>query len=178
MKIDIELPTQELIVQVTLNRTKRAHEKDNSIIGQWAKSLNITSGKAIRKAEIKHTCNYLGVNMITKIRTGTAMFTNQLVRILKAPASLKNKCICCKENTIEDVEHLILDCKTFSSVRERCIPNLNKNLERHQILKKLLGEEGLTSGRKITRELLGTIEYLSCILPKRAALIAERKGDM
>ncbi len=51
MKIDMELPSQELIEQVYLNRTEKMHERDRSVIGQWANSLNITSGKAIRKAK-------------------------------------------------------------------------------------------------------------------------------
>lgn len=184
MRIDIS--SQNLIEQVLINRTNRMHEKDKSIIGQWANRISITSGKAIRKAEIRNTCNYTGINLITKLRTGTFTFTNQLVRLQVLPDTLKNKCVCCKIGIVEDVEHLLLSCIKFNNIREKCIPNIlnlisvaNTDILKHKLIKKLLGEEGdLTSGRKITREGLGTIEYLSCILPLRSAFIVEFKGDI
>jgi hypothetical protein len=160
------------------------HEKDRSVIGQWASRLQITSGKAIRKAEIKCSSSYAGVNLITKIRTGTFTYTKQLVRLQVLPGTLTNKCVCCGQEEIEDAEHLILRCKLFDDLRERCIPNIINELQnitseaaRNTLIKKLLGEEGLTSGRKISKKVLGTIKYLSCILPKRSARIAECKGD-
>lgn len=184
MKIDIS--SQDLIEQVRISRTNRMHEKDKSIVGQWANRISISSGKAIRKAEFRNACNSTGINLITKLRTGTFTFTNQLVRLQTLPESFKNKCVCCKLEVIEDVEHLLLRCNKFSIIREKCIPNIltlisggNTDLLKHKLIKKLLGEEGeLTSGRKITREGLGTIKYLSCILPLRSASIVECKGDI
>ena len=65
----------------------------------------------------------------------------------------------------------------FPSLRTR-LQAITTEDKKIKLMTKLLGEEGLTSGRKISREIQSTIEYLSCILPKRSACIAERKGDM
>lgn len=185
MGIDINLPLQELVLQVYLKRNARLHEKDRSVIGAFAKKLALTSGKAIRKSEIRNASSYKGVNWITRLRTGTFLFTNQLVGLQVLPNTLRNRCVCCNEAGVEDAEHLIMYCPAFSSQRDRHMPQLRGLLEsassdsdRLKTLKKLLGEEGLTSGRKISREVQITIEYLSCILPKRSAYIAERKGGM
>jgi hypothetical protein len=180
MKIDISLPSQELIEQVHANRTRRVLERDRSVIGQWANRLQITSGQAIRKAEIMQACRYTGINAITKLRTGTFLFTNQLVRLQILPGTYRNKCVCCGTEEVEDVEHLLLSCTKFSSFRESCIPSLNgKDLTpesaRISLLKRLLGEERLTSGRKTNREVLEVCRYLSHILPLRSGIVAECK---
>ena len=184
MKIDINLEPQELIEQVRLNRSNKLHERDKSIISRWAKDLRITSGKAIRKAEIKCASSYAGLSLITKIRTGTFTNTKQLVRLQVIPRRYANKCVCCDTDVTEDAEHLILCCTRFNDIREKCMPKITERLSNitniaqiKNLFRKLLGEEDLTSGRKIPSELLETIKYLSLILPKRAAIIAERKGD-
>ena len=168
MKIDIELPPRELIAQVLENRATRMHERDSSVIGRWADRVGITSGRAIRKAEIIKASNYIGVNMITKIRTGTFNYTKQLVRLLGLPGTYSHKCVCCGLEEIEDAEHLIIRCNKFNDIREQCIPNIdfrniNSEIAQNNLIKKLLGEEGLTSGRKISREVLDTIRYLAQI---------------
>lgn len=185
MDIDISLPLQELIMQVYIKRNTRLHERDRSVIGEFAKRLSLNSGKAIRKSEIKNLSNHKGVNMITKIRTGTFMFTKQLIRMSVLPTSLRDRCVSCNDLVEENAEHLILHCSKFNDIRERIFPKLrdqlqkaNNEADQTKILRKILGEDGLTSGRKISREVQNTIEYLSCILPKRSAIITERKGDM
>lgn len=184
MRIDISLPPQQLTQQVLDNRATRMHERDNSVIGLWADSVGITSGKAIRKSEILKGASYVGINLIIKIRTGTFSYTKHLVRLLIIPGTYTHKCVCCGSEEPEDAEHLILRCTAFNDIREQCIPNITEKLRnitsviaQNNLMKRLLGEEGLTSGRKISREVLGTIEYLSHVLPKRAAIIAERAGD-
>ena len=184
MQIDINLPSQELIRQVESNRSTRCHEKDNSIIGQWADRVKITSGKAIRKAEIKKASSYAGINLITKIRTGTFNYTKQLVRLQVIPDSFRNKCVCCMREEIEDAEHLLLRCVNLNDIREQCIPGITEKVRnittanaQNKLMNSLLGEEGLTSGRKIPRKVLDTIKYLSLVLPKRSVFIAECKGD-
>lgn len=185
MGIDINLPLQELIMQVYTKRNTRLHERDRSVIGEFAKRLSLNSGKTIRRSEIKNLSNHKGVSMITKIRTGTFMFTKQLIRMSVLPTSLRDRCVCCNDPVEENPEHLILHCSKFNEIREKVFPNLRDQLQKlntegdqNKFFRKLLGEEGLTSGRKITREVQNTIEYLSCILPKRSAIITERKGDM
>jgi endonuclease/exonuclease/phosphatase (EEP) superfamily protein YafD len=184
MRIDLELPSREMIRQVVSNRTTKMHEKDKSVIGQWAQRYQLTSGKAIRKSEIKCASSYTGINAITKIRTGTFTYTKQLVRLQVIPSTYTNRCVCCDTEELEDAEHLLFRCNKFNDMREECNPGLNEKLQsittveaQNILIKKLLGEEGLTSGRKIPKEVLKTIKYLSWILPKRSALIAERKGD-
>ena len=184
MKLDIDLPIKELLSEVKKNRNTRLHERDKSNIGAWADKLNIKSGKLIRKYEINKAINYKGINMITKIRTGTFTFTNQLVRLSYLPLEFKNKCVGCNQVVIEDVEHLILNCNLYNAEREAYFPNLSAKLQidstdntKMNLLKKLLGEEGLTSGRKIGNKVRRAIKYLAAILPKRAAAITERKGD-
>ena len=46
------------------------------------------------------------------------------------------------------------------------------------VMTSLLGGERVpASGRKIPREVLQTIEYLSSVLPKRSEFVADRKGQ-
>lgn len=184
MNIDIELPTIEVTNEVLANRAERVYQRDNSVIGLWAKELQLTNCLAIRKAEIRENASYSGINMVIKMRTGTFNYTRNLVRLQIIPNTYSNKCVCCDGEEPEDAEHLLLRCNSFTDLREQCIPNITEkinniySLNAHiNLIKKLLGEEGLTSGRKFSKEMLGTIKYLSWLLPKRAAIIAERKGD-
>jgi hypothetical protein len=184
MRIDISLPPQELTMQVLNNRATRMHERDHSVIGLWATGVGLTSGKVIRKSEIMKGASYVGISMITKVRTGTFNYTKHLVRLLVLPGTYSHKCVCCDSEEPEDAEHLLLRCPVFNDIREQCIPNINEKIRnitsviaQNNLMKRLLGEEGLTSGRKISRVVLGTIKYLSQVLPKRAAIIAGRAGD-
>lgn len=76
----------ELTTNVIEARTRAAHEKDNSIIGRLCKSLNINSGKLVRKLDIKH---HVGCVALMRIRTGTFMFTNQMVRLGSVPTTTR-----------------------------------------------------------------------------------------
>ena len=147
--------------------------------------LDIKSGKKIRNLEIKHPKYHVGCVGLMRIRTGTFMFTKQLVRVGTIPNSFKNKCVCCAEDCVEDAEHMLLWCKAFNTKRQEIFPSISRKLqngiseeEKIKILKKLLGEEGPASGRKTTGKIKRTSQYLTCILPKRSAFIAERKGVM
>lgn len=185
MKVNINNPLPEVLKQVAVNRTATLHTRDSSIIGEWATKIGIKSGKAVRKAEIHKKANYIGVNNLTKVRTGTFMFTNSLVRFGTIPARMKNKCLCCKEETLENAEHMLLYCSAFNRERKEILSWVDERLQTPQseaaksdILKKLLGEKGLTSGRKSKRRVLKTIKYLTIILPKRSIFIEELKGEL
>ena len=182
MKIDLELPLKELTVQVCANRTGKMHERDRSVIGQWASSLSLGSGKAIRAAELDAAKHYLGVNTLTKIRTGTLSFTSQLVRILNLPPDLRNSCVCCKGTSREDAIHFLLDCPTFKDLREKYLPSAEfvpeNAQERGTLMEKLLGGERQASCRRKTPvEVLECIEYLSQASARRAGVIARLKGS-
>ena len=115
------------------------------------------------------------------MRTGTFSLTKDLVRTGLVPTIYRDKCICCGKTCIENVEHIILYCEAFNSVRERYIPNSKfkhrDSDEAMKTLKMLLGGEPLTSSGKITEGVLNNIEYLSVVLPLRSAIIAERKAS-
>ena len=49
------------------------------------------------------------ISALLKIRTDCFNFTNQLIKLQKLPNSLKNKCVCCKNELNEDVRHSIRD---------------------------------------------------------------------
>ena len=183
MKIDINQPARELLKQVADNRTARLHERDRSVIGEFADRYSINSGKPIIKAEIKEDSDRIGVNGLIRIRTGTFPFTKDLVRNLTLPTRYRSGCVCCENSTSENIEHLILECEAFNDIRESIFPNLRQQLRnisevnKNILLKKLLGgEKDLTSGRKISREVLKSIKYLSKVLPMRSALIADRRS--
>ena len=183
-KTDIDKPQNEVLQILEKYITNKLHERDKSVIGEWAKKVGITDGYAIRKAEISKRANYIGVNLLTKIRTGTMQFTNNLVKQGIIPERLKNKCLCCKENILDNVEHMMLYCSAFDSERRTSFSGIENKLQncdenkKIKILKKLLGEEGLTSDRKVKKRVLNSIKYLTLILPKRSAFIAELKGEL
>ena len=92
--------------------------------------------------------------------------------------------MCCDRDVIENAEHLILECEAFNDVRERVFPRLRTRLHnsteamKMSVMTSLLGGERVpASGRKIPREVLQTIEYLSSVLPKRSEFVADRKGQ-
>ena len=180
-KIDLSNSPQACIEQVAANRLERLRERDISVIGNFAKKYSLKSGKALIKAEILKRCNYIGLNGLIKMRTGTFSFTKDLVRTGLVPTIYRDKCICCRKTCIENVEHIILYCEAFNSVRERYIPNSKfkhrDSDEAMKTLKMLLGGEPLTSSGKITEGVLNNIEYLSVVLPLRSAIIAERKAS-
>lgn len=95
-------------MQVYNKRNTRLHERDRSVIGEFARRLSLTSGKAIRKAEIKYVSNYKGINAMTKMRTGTFMFTNQLGRTQVLPNTFRDKCVCFNTTVVENAECWVL----------------------------------------------------------------------
>ena len=173
MKIDLNLPSKDLLSQVVTNRSNRLLERDRSVIGSWARNLFIRSGKSIRRVELFGS-HHRGVNMLMKIRTGCISMTNQLVRSMRLDSSLMNSCVCCKEKVKEDIEHLIFECSAFTDLREKYMPYLDDNsVDRCIKLTKLLGGERQTScSRKTPREVLECIEYLSWVVVRRSSIIA------
>lgn len=78
IELHLNLPVKELVESVYNRRINRLHE---SVIGKWTDELKIKSGTMMRK-----NVNYKGISMITKIRTGTLMFTQSMVRLGILPA--------------------------------------------------------------------------------------------
>ena len=97
MKVDIDQPMNEMLAQLESSRQTKLHSRDKFIVKEWARRIGITNGILIRKAEIANRANYVGVNYLTRLRTGTFHFTNNLVRLGHLPEELKNKCVCCKK---------------------------------------------------------------------------------
>ena len=56
-----------------------------------------------------------------KLRTNTFKFTNMLVYAKEVPKFYYNRCICCRQEILEDHVHLLLNCPTFKSEREKYI---------------------------------------------------------
>ena len=130
MKIDLNLPSKELVSQVVANRINKLIERDKSIIGEWARNLELSSGKTLRRAELEYS-SYRGINMLMRVRLGCIIYTNQLVRTLKLNNSLLNSCVCCKEKVVEDIEHLMFDCCALTDLREMHIPYvINSSIEK------------------------------------------------
>lgn len=161
MKIDIS--TQSLNDRVRMRRTDRILEKDTSLLGQWGKNLDVTSGESIRRAEIRNACDYTGVNLLSTLRTGTFSITNQLDGLQVIPDTFINVCVSCNMETIEDVQHLLLGYIKYNSISERCIPIIlslisgaNSEISRHRLIKKLLERRGIShlAGRSRERDLV------------------------
>ena len=182
MKINMNLPLNELKNAIIANRSQRAHEKDKSLIGEWANKFGIKSGINLRRAEIQQAKLEGNINNLLKKRLGTFYYTNHLVRLGHLDDSFKYKCISCNQNIKEDAENSILYCSAYNNVRQNIWPGLIGKLERANeiqkicVFKLLLREEEPSSGRKSVSGVCKLTKYLGCILLKRAAVMAERGG--
>ena len=116
MHIDLEFPFKLIRAQQLDNKLFKLNVRDNSRVVLWAKSLSLASGKLIRKCETLNICSSLGVLFITKMRTETILFVNQLIHLLLLPSRFHNRCACCDQQIIEDTKHFILDCPTFTDI--------------------------------------------------------------
>lgn len=165
----------------------RSDHKDKSVIGEIAKEYGLKNGKPIRMAQENNVLNSNGVNTLFKIRTGTFNYSDNILRMLKPsldPAiisGLEKRCLCCKVETKENIEHILLFCKSFDMERKKHLNPIIEKIKTQTSSEKklnnvkvrtLLGGETPASGRKTADNLVYTINYLSSIIPKRAAIIA------
>jgi exonuclease III len=173
----------------TLN--DKAKLKDKSLIGETATKYKIRSGKVVRKVQIENSLNNNGINGLLKIRTGNLLYSGEILRKASAKldpnkiALLKNKCLCCKQDVKEDEVHLLLSCPAFIQERKFHFDDLmqnfannspNKIISEKNKMNILLGGESPAYKCKPIENIVYTIKYLTDILPKRAAMIAELLG--
>ena len=116
--------------------------------------------------------------MLTRLRTGTFLFTNNYVYSGKIGPEYMNKCMCCNLRFVENTEHLMLRCSAFAEEREKHLgivrdPGMiseRPNYIRGK-LRETLGGVCPASGMKPAERLVKTIDYLSAISRKRNAVI-------
>jgi endonuclease/exonuclease/phosphatase (EEP) superfamily protein YafD len=186
-KIDVNLPRKELIKKLISSKVKKANEKDRSLIGKLAKKCSLKNARKIRMAQTLHPVSSTGVNALTRIRVGTFDFSDVILRkwslLVKTVIvdNLRGKCLCCQEDTRETAEHILLICNKFQGERSKWLsPIIGKTrpglLDQENfnllIMRTLLGGETPTSGRKNLEGVVATINYLTDIIPKRAAQLA------
>ena len=180
LKIDLEQSISQIKEQIISIKLNKLLTRNQSVIGEWANRLSLTSGVSIRKGEIDSAYSSIGFNAITRIRTGTFTFTNQLVRIGKLPTRFRNSCVCCGSSTTEDVKHMIIECVAFQDVREKYLPSFESGTDDSTIYKyisQLLGGERPSFGRRIYGEVLALSRYLSVVVPRRCGIIAQCSRD-
>ena len=120
--------------------------------------------------------------MLIKLRTGTFNFTRDLVRILNLPIHYKTRCISCDKEIIEDITHMLVECHRYTTLRKKHFPNLDERLSssinkdnfKKLFIITLLGGEQPTPGRKMDRQIIKSIKYLSDIFGVRQSIIASR----
>ena len=179
-KIDLQKTSSEIKKQIRSDYENRKDIRDKSVIGAYAKSHKIHSGKTLRKLELQEGINPLGIKSLFKFRTGAFRFTEEYVRIMKISPAYKGKCICCKKDVKETLEHLFLNCEKFTKERKiylnqiltqlKCV---YKNIGRqdHNIIINLLGGKAPASVQKHFEMISCSARYLSSIIPLRADLI-------
>jgi hypothetical protein len=187
-KIDSEQDMKSMSTDILNCTIKSSDDKDKSIIGEIAKEYHLKNGKSIRLAQQNNVLNPIGVNSLFRMRIGTFNYSDNILRMVKntldpeTHSRLEKRCLCCKEEAKENIEHMLLFCKSFERERIKHLKPLIdkiKTLRMSQekfinvVIRTLLGEETPASGWKKTDSVVYTINYLSDIVPKRTAIIAE-----
>ena len=177
LKIPKDLSLNEAINAVLTNRISHSNVRDKSVIGQFASTYNITSGKKIRHSELYLHLYYIGVNALTKIRTGTFKYTNDYVRTGKLPSDLHQHCMCCMQPIKEDALHLLTECKAFEEARKKFLASKKQSSVatasvQIRSLGALLGGEQVASHKKLPRTVLDVFKFLSFVVPRRLAILA------
>ena len=183
MKIELDQPFEELRRQLVSDRMEKLRHKDRSVVSGWADSLSIKDGCNIRRMQLKHGCSSLGMSMLIRLRTGTFLFTNQMVRLQLLPSRFKNRCVCCDEAVTENVQHLLIECRAFDDLRARYLtpvisrvaPTPGRHEPTMSLVGRLLGGETPAVGGPSYREVLACCEYLSAAVPRRSSLVASRR---
>ena len=178
-KIDLNNPDRSSKQLVLENYSERIDKKDKTITTKLAKDYKIKSGKLIRKLEIQKTLKPLGVYQLMKLRTGTFNFTNNLVYKGFIRPEYKNKCLCCNESIVEDIKHLLLECKAFKQERLKYLNTIVPNnigtstnlLNKH--ISMILGGDWLASSKMPADSIVKTIDYLSAITLRRSQFILD-----
>ena len=181
-KIDLNQNIKETVLAVKAAYYRRVQERDRSIIGSLAAKFNWTSGKELRKAELNPSTSTLGLITMFKLRTGTFVTTNEMVIRGYFSPEYKNKCIMCKEETHEDLKHILLDCSALNEEINSTISeiiylttNISTDATHQLTLKILLGGETPAFGRKPAEVIPCTAKYLSAYVVKRSAFIKQLK---
>ena len=166
--------------EVLANYVSRIEKRDKAIATKLAKEYKIKSGKHIRRLEIRNKLKPLGTNQLTKIRTGTFLFTDRLIQMGKIKPDLKNKCVCCKKDTQEDIAHLFLECEAFREERKilKLKAEENSPQNKKKVIIKILGGDSPASGKMPLTAVVKSTDYLSLIAGKRASFIAACKPDL
>lgn len=183
-KIDMNLNTKETVHMVQAAVDVKQKKRNKSIIGTRATRYGWHSGKELIKAELFTDVPTLGLAMMFKIRTGTFRSTNEMIVTGKINPEYRNRCILCGTNTAETIEHLLLDCNALNVERDKYLTTIISEInglstslatQRKLTQKVLLGGEMPAFGRKPAEIIPSVAKYLSALVVKRSAKIAEIK---
>lgn len=179
-----KIRNEEMSIQtaIAIDYTARIKRRDHSGISNRAGTSRYSSGKKIRRLQIKDSKAVSGTHHLTKIRTGTFKFVNDYVYCKKLDRRHLNKCIFCKKDVVENEEHLVFYCSAWRRERQTHLeiatldnpPNDQNSLaEVRKILSCVLGGTVLASSRKPAEWLSMSCRFLSAIVKRRSAIIAE-----
>lgn len=176
MKIDLDLPAEELVPKVIENRSKKKEDSDKSRATDFARSLGIRSGKMLRRAQVHEMLPSKGVLALLKLRTGTFLFTKHLVQALDLDSRLRNICLFCGAEVEEDAWHYLLVCSLFSGARRASnmaeLPQDADPAVKISVLRKLLsGEKEAAVRQPLELGMRHTVEFLSRAQTPRLAVI-------
>ena len=110
---------------------EKSRNKDRSIVSRWADSLSIKDGCNISRMQLKHGSSSLGMRILIGLRTGTFIFTNQLVKIQLFHEQFKNRCVCCDGAVTENVQHVLIECRAFDDLMARYLKSVLRAVGPH-----------------------------------------------
>lgn len=187
MKIATDGSKEDIVKSTKETLKHRKIARDKTIIGNIARICDFGYNKLIQEIECEHPRLNRGIQAILKLRTGTFRFTNELVKSKWLESKWLNRCICCKEETKENMKHLLFDCKAFETERRKC---LQENMHRVAQMGKpmncydlavglcLAGTGAKAMGVNPVQAVVQTTRFLNIIIVKRLNLIKEARENL
>lgn len=168
---------------IAIKNARRAAAEKSSI-GRTMRLLKACSGKPVRIAEVRSAGQYIGLNLLSRLRTGSYCLTNDFVRMGLLDQEWIDRCAFCEHDTKEDLRHLLLRCPAFASEREHTLRRLIEGVvgicradrEEDLILRRLLGGAVPIAGEHAWENVLITAKYLFTIAAKRKATIERHES--
>ena len=156
----------------------RIRKRDKTLASRIAIKYKFGSGKLIRRIEINDYSSS-GLYHLTRLRTGTYRFSNNMVFCGQLSKEYFNKCIFCNKKGIEDIQHLIIECSAWKEDRRKYLGIGDIDLSHPQarteiksILTNVLGGNHPASVKKPAEWISASGRFLSAISRKRAAVVA------
>jgi hypothetical protein len=167
---------------IGLIKKRRGNEDEDQVIGRMGILLELGRGKYI-EIEAGNRKVRLGISTLLKMRTGCFQFINKLIIGKIIPEVLKNKCLICGVDCIEDMKHIFLDCPGYEIYRKSMREFFNNEELRSTVnpedqLRVLLGGRSDFSSSISKNGLMIGILFLNEIIPIRHMTIKSIVASM